>query len=133
MIDCSETQELLPWYVTGRLGPSDADDVATHLLSCEACRLDLANVVRLRHAVAPPRAEAPAVRSRVWRAILAKIGLQRVADIDVGSLLVGLRLGLSAGRSKTPVRASLRVLGRNVRFVPSRTSAPREERRSDDA
>lgn len=132
MIDCSETQELLPWYVTGRLEASDADDVAAHLLSCEACRLDLANVVRLRHAVAPPPADTPAVRGRVWRAILAKAGLQRVADIDVGSLLVGLHLGLSARRSKAPVRASLRVLGRSVRIVPSRTSAPQKERQPHD-
>ncbi|MEW5826387.1 MAG: zf-HC2 domain-containing protein [Candidatus Bipolaricaulota bacterium] len=131
MIDCNEAQELLPWYATGRLPTRDAEDVAAHLLSCSACRNELADVVWLRQAIGAAERDNPPVRGQVWRRIMTSAGLRPIADIDIGSLLVGLRLGVSASRARPPVRASLHVLGRRVRIAnPSRrkpNSDPGEE------
>ena len=36
-----EAEELLPWYVTGQLDPSDRAKVESHLATCGACQLQL--------------------------------------------------------------------------------------------
>ncbi len=117
MNDCDKIRELLPWYVTGKLGAADAAAVASHIQSCEACRRELAEVVWVRHTVGAGRSDMPEVGPRVWRRVLGRAGLRDAANVDVGSLLVGFRLGVNARRSGSPVRASLRVMGRNVRIV----------------
>jgi len=77
----------------------------------------LAEVVWVRHTVGKETSDRPTVRQRVWRNIAAQAGFGNVANIDVGSLLVGFRLGVNARRAGSPVRASLRVMGHNVRVV----------------
>jgi anti-sigma factor RsiW len=120
MNDCERIREMLPWYVTGKLGAADAATVASHMLSCEACRQELAEVVWVRHTVSAEKAELPNVRQRVWRRVMDRAGFRSTANVDVGSFLVGLRLGVNARRPGSPVRASLRVMGRNVRIVESK-------------
>lgn len=117
MIDCERTRELLPWYATGKLGAADAAAVAAHVQSCEACRQELAEVVWVRHTVHAGKADTPGVGERVWRRVMARAGFRNVANVDVGSFLVGLRLGVNARRPGSPVRASLHVMGRDVRIV----------------
>lgn len=124
MTDCERLRELMPWYVTGKLGAADAAAVAAHIQTCEHCRQELSEVVWVRHLVHADRADVPAVPGRVWRKVLARAGLRDLASLDIGSLLVGLRLGVNAQRTKAPVRASLRVMGRNVRVVDERRGTP---------
>ena len=38
-----ESARLLPWYVAGRLAPSDFERVSTHLEHCAICRADVAH------------------------------------------------------------------------------------------
>jgi len=38
-----ESARLLPWYVTGRLAPSDFERVSSHLEHCAVCRADAAH------------------------------------------------------------------------------------------
>jgi len=38
-----ESARLLPWYVTGRLTPSDVERVSSHLEHCAICRADVAH------------------------------------------------------------------------------------------
>jgi len=117
MTDCERILELLPWYVTGKLGVVDATAVAAHIQSCEACRRELAEVVWVRHTVSTTALGMPGVRQRVWRRVMTKAGFRDTANVDIGSFLVGFRLGVNARRPGSPVRASLRVMGHNVRIV----------------
>jgi len=117
MTDCERTVELLPWYVTGKLGVADAGAVAAHIQSCEACRRELAEVVWVRHTVGATTFGMLGVRQRVWRRVMTKAGFRDTANVDIGSFLVGFRLGVNARRPGSPVRASLRVMGHNVRIV----------------
>jgi hypothetical protein len=120
MTDCERILELLPWYVTGKLGVVDATAVAAHIQSCEACRQELAEVVWVRHTVGATTFGMPGVRQRVWRRVMTKAGFRDTANVDIGSFLVGFRLGVNARRPGSPVRASLRVMGHNVRIVETR-------------
>jgi anti-sigma factor RsiW len=120
MTDCERILELLPWYVTGKLGVVDATAVAAHIQSCEACRRELAEVVWVRHTVSTTALGMPGVRQRVWRRVMTKAGFRDTANVDIGSFLVGFRLGVNARRPGSPVRASLRVMGHNVRIVGPR-------------
>jgi anti-sigma factor RsiW len=117
MTNCERILDLLPWYVTGKLGVADAGAVAAHIQSCEACRRELAEVVWVRHTVGATTFGMPGVRQRVWRRVMTKAGFRDTANVDIGSFLVGFRLGVNARRPGSPVRASLRVMGHNVRIV----------------
>jgi anti-sigma factor RsiW len=115
--ECEGIRELLPWYVTGKLGAKDASAVAAHVQTCAECRGELAEVVWARHTVGRKTSDRPSVGERVWRKVMARAGLGDIANVDVGSLLVGFHLGVSTRRAGSPVRASMRVMGRNVRIV----------------
>ena len=43
-----ECQELLPWFITGRLSDKQAAGVELHLTECEECKAELDEQVRLR-------------------------------------------------------------------------------------
>lgn len=124
MNDCKPILELLPWYAIGNLASEDAAAVAEHLRGCDACRIELAEVLRLRHGVAGDAGLSGSVRERVWKHVQIEAGIRDVARIDVGSLALGFRLGLSARRS-APVCASLHVMGREVRIVGRKRDATR--------
>ncbi|MGD9675194.1 MAG: anti-sigma factor [Candidatus Bipolaricaulia bacterium] len=129
MNDCERILEILPWYVVGTLDAEAATEVSEHLQSCDACRIELAEVLRLRHGLAVADGPSGALRDRVWRQVQLEAGIRDVARIDIGSLAIGFRLGLSARRT-APVRASLRVMGQEVRIVGRKRDAlakPREE------
>jgi len=119
MTECEKTLEMLPWYVTGKLGAADAAAVAAHIQTCETCRRELAEVVWVRNSVSVVTRDLPSVRQHVWRRVLSRVGWHDVARVDIGSMLVGFRLGVNARRPGSPVRASLNVMGRNVRIVGS--------------
>jgi hypothetical protein len=47
-----ETQELLPWYVTGQIDPADRSRVEGHLADCAGCQAELRLEMRLSQEVA---------------------------------------------------------------------------------
>ncbi len=127
MKTCEWVLEVLPWYAVGKLEPDDAAAVAEHMRDCDACRLELAEVLRLRHGLGGDAGLSGSVRERVWRHVTLEAGIRDEARIDVGSFAIGFRLGLNARRS-APVRASLRVMGQEVRIVGrKRDKTPRSE------
>jgi hypothetical protein len=125
MMTCEEVKELIPWYVTGKIEVDCAMRMAEHLSGCPDCQADFVEAAWMRRLVtnsaqaAAPRA---GIRSRVER----KAGIADLARIDVGSFLIGLKLGISASSRRYPVYGSLRVLGHNVRIVGSRRGKERE-------
>lgn len=56
------TQELLPWYVTGKLDAEDRAKVDTHLAGCAACRDELA----AEHTLAALVADVPIAADNGW-------------------------------------------------------------------
>jgi anti-sigma factor RsiW len=127
MKTCEWVLEILPWYAIGKLEPDAAAAVGEHLRGCDACRLQLAEVLRLRHGLAGDADLPGSVRERVWRQVTLGAGIRDEARIDVGSFAIGFRLGLNARRS-APVRASLRVMGQEVHIVGrKRGKSPRSE------
>jgi len=127
MMVCETVRELIPWYVTGQIDVETAREIAEHLTGCAACQGEFAEAAWIRHLVTDSaRSAVPhkRVRARVER----KAGIVDLARIDVGSFLIGLKLGISAGTSRYPVRGSLNVLGHDVRIV-GRRKRRKEERR----
>jgi len=119
MMTCEEVRELIPWYVTGRIDVDHARRIADHLSSCSECQADFVDAAWMRRLVVA-NAQSAAPRQEVWSRIERKAGLADLARIDVGSFLIGLKLGVSASSRRYPVHGSLRVLGHNVRIVGRR-------------
>jgi len=120
MMTCEQIQELLPWYVTGRIGLDDASEIAKHLSTCAACQADFVEAAWMRRLVAGHAASSSPAKQRTWSRVAGKTGLTDLARIDIGSFLVGLNLGVSAASKRYPVYGTLRVMGHNVRVVGRR-------------
>jgi len=117
MMSCQEVRRWIPWYVTGRIRLGKAEQIADHLAVCAACQSDFAEAAWMRRLVAGRAEAADLSREQTWSRVARKAGIVELARIDVGSLLIGLKLGISAASSRYPVRGSLRVMGHNIRIV----------------
>lgn len=114
---CEQIRELLPWFVEGSLAAEESAATAEHLASCPECLRDLAAAIRVRAAVRDAMASEPRAMEAAWERVARLAMGRRLAQVDVGSFLLGFRLGAWATRRWSPVRADLRVLGRNVHLV----------------
>jgi anti-sigma factor RsiW len=117
MRSCEDVRELIPWYVEGQLSPEENVVVAQHLLECEDCLRDVATTLRLRGAVREALLTEPRVSEAMWERVSRHAMGRKLAQLDVGSFLLGLRLGARLTRRGNPVQADLRLLGREVRLV----------------
>ncbi len=117
MNTCEETQELIPWYVEGRLGPEESSAVATHLIACAECLREVAATVHVRGSVRDAFSAQPPLPEEAWERVSRQAMGRRLAQLDVGSFLVGLRLGAWLTRRGSPLRADLHVLGREVHLM----------------
>ncbi len=117
MIDCESVREWLPWYVSGRLSISRMQRMAAHIAQCSACQQELAELIGLRHRfiVNVDRSSVPS--DRMWNVLEGRLTGRAKARIDIGSLLVGLNIGIAARDRAGPVQGDLRVLGRRVRII----------------
>jgi len=120
MIICEEVRELIPWYVTGRIAFESAMSIADHMKTCEDCRADFVEAAWLRRLVASQAEASPTPKQSVWVKVSRKTGISDLAQIDVGSFLIGMKLGIATGSSRYPVRGTLRVMGHDVRIVGRR-------------
>lgn len=121
MIRCQTIQHWLPWYVTGQLSPVKTQHMAKHVSECNNCQRELAQVIGLRHQFVASTEATSTPFERVWEAIAPEVEGQSETHIDVGSFLVGLNLGIKAGRSHYPIQGDLNVLGRKVRIIGKQT------------
>jgi len=119
MMTCEEVRDLIPWYVTGRIEVDSAKRIADHLAGCADCQADFVEAAWMRRLV-NDSAQSVAPAEGVWSRIERKAGIVDLARIDVGSFLIGLKLGISASSGRYPVHGSLRVLGHSVRIMGKR-------------
>lgn len=117
MSECRDVRELIPWFVDGGLATEESAALAQHLASCSECVRDLAEAIRIRAAVRDALAAEPPAMDAAWERVARRAVGRRLAQLDVGSFLVGLRFGAWLTRRQSPVRADLRVLGRDVSLV----------------
>jgi len=120
MRGCEEVRELIPWYVEGSLAPEEGADVAIHIGACTDCLHDVAVALRLRAAVRDALSALPPVSEEMWGRVSRQTLGRRLAQLDVGSFIVGFRLGAWLTRRGNPVRADLRLLGREVHLINRR-------------
>lgn len=120
MTHCATIEHWLPWYVSGQLSPFKMQRMAEHIGECESCQNELAQVIQLRHRLALSTEAIQAPSEQVWNAIAPDLQDRSETHIDVGSFLVGLNLGITAGRRKHPIQGDLSVLGRKVRIIGKR-------------
>jgi anti-sigma factor RsiW len=70
MMTCQEVQQLIPWYVTGRIKIETAREIAEHLTTCAECQADFVEAAWMRRLLMTSTREAApraAVWSRIWQ------------------------------------------------------------------
>jgi len=116
MNPCSEFRELIFWYIDGGLTKDEERSVARHLSVCEACRDDLVMTLRLRLDVRAALDGSPGMPARLRHRVMQKAFGRKLAQIDVGSFLLGFSLGASLRGRGLPIRGDLNVMGRKIRL-----------------
>lgn len=71
-------QELLPWYVTGRLEAAERERVEAHLAACAECRAEAATEARLEAEVS----RLPLDVERGWADMRARVASETKVDKD---------------------------------------------------
>lgn len=118
MITCEQVGAMLPWYVTGSIGLEQAEQIAAHLRNCPDCRREFVEAALARHRFneIAERVEAPS--EAVWDRLHAEIGgSPDDLRVDLGSLMLGLRLGIVTANRRHPVHGELHLLGNRVRII----------------
>ncbi|MDD5219955.1 MAG: zf-HC2 domain-containing protein [Candidatus Bipolaricaulis sp.] len=125
MMRCEDVRELIPWYVEGSLDAEEARAVAGHVAACEACVREVAAALRMRTEVRNALDGLPRLSDKTWVRIRERTGGRSIARIDVGSFLLGFRLGASVVRGGVPMRGDLQVLGQNIKLFERRRGGSR--------
>ena len=120
MTSCEEVQNVLSWYLRGALESAESRAVIEHLLTCAACREELAQAVRLESECAKAFQAMPPAPATAWATVAARTGGVRLARLDLGSFLAGLSIGMSFQRGRLPVFGQLRLLGPSLPLFETR-------------
>jgi len=117
MRDCTWAREIMAWYANGSLSQSEIADLTAHLAECEACRLELSEMLRVKVAAEDAFRADPRLPDAAWNRVAAESFGRPLAQLDVGSFLVGFSLGANVRRSgRVPVYGDLKLLGRKIRL-----------------
>lgn len=114
---CIPIRELIPWYANGSLSVDEARQVALHLSSCESCRNELTQIMRLNIEVRHAFEDLESMRSEVKKEVLKRTTGKTLASLDVGSFLLGFSFGASYQKGRVPIRGDLKLLGRRIRLI----------------
>ena len=117
MNTCTPTRELIPWYINGSLSVDEARQVAAHLLRCESCRDELAQIMRLNIEVCRAFDELGSMKTEVKKEVLKLTTGKTLASLDLGSFLLGFSFGASYQKGRVPIRGDLKLLGRRIRLI----------------
>jgi hypothetical protein len=117
-----EIRDLLPWYITGSIEMEDAERVAAHLRECPDCRDEFVEAALARRRFEQEVRQSNGPARSVWDRLAHEIGASpEEFRVDVGSLLLGFRLGIVSANRQHPVRGELRLLGNRYSVIGSRT------------
>jgi len=116
MNPCDRVRELLPWYATGTLSTDETREVTAHLGSCSTCAEDLALTLRLKVSVEADARGLPRLPDSVRKRVEASIQGRSIAQIDVGSFLLGFTFGARVNRAGVPMQGDLKLLGRRIKL-----------------
>ena len=116
MSRCREIQELVPWYIAGGLSSEEERAVAEHLSQCDTCRNDLVMTMRLRLDVRTIVDAAPGPSNRLRDHVSRRVLGRKLAQLDVGSFVLGFSMGASLRNRNIPIRGDLNVMGRRIRL-----------------
>ena len=116
MNGCERIRELIPWYANGTLSSVESGEVSVHLAACEACREELAEILRLRAGVERELRSLPRLSDGAWKRVAMEAYGRPIAHLDVGSFFLGFSLGASVRRGAVPIHGDLKVLGRKIRL-----------------
>jgi hypothetical protein len=110
----AEAARLLPWYITGRLSPADAERVGQHVGHCAVCREDLADqrALRTRMRAEPSVEIAPQAGLAATLARIDELGreLAPAAAPVSGSVTPNVTsIDRAAHRATQPLRRQARV------------------------
>ncbi|MFC2095493.1 anti-sigma factor family protein [Candidatus Bipolaricaulota bacterium] len=117
MNSCTPIRELISWYVNGSLSVEEARQVAVHLSSCEGCRDELTQTMRLNVEVRRTLDELEGLRVEVKQEVLERTAGKTLASFDLGSFLLGFSFGASYQKGRIPIRGDLKLLGRRIRLI----------------
>ena len=123
MITCERVRELLPWYLIGSIDFEIAEAIADHLRTCDTCRAEFVNTAQLRHRFVARIGATPTPKASAWSRLSIRLGGRETVRIDLGSFLIGLRVGVALRDRRAPVRGDLRIGGRNVRIIGKKKGA----------
>ena len=123
MMTCERVREWLPWYLTGSIDFEIAEAIAGHLRTCDACRAEFVETAQLRHRFVARIGAAPTPKASAWNRLSLRLGRRETVRIDLGSFLIGFRLGVTARDRRAPVRGDLRIWGRNVQIIGKKKGA----------
>jgi len=117
MSACESIRELLPWYVNGSLSVREARDVAAHVARCDQCRDELVEWVRLNVEIRQAFDEMGGLDEGVKRDVMHQTAGRTLANVNLGSFLLGLSFGASYHNGRLPIRGDMNLLGRRIRLV----------------
>ena len=127
MNPCDRVRELIPWYATGTLSSDETRAVTAHLASCEACGEELALTLRLKVSVDAELRDLPRLPDTIRKRVEASIQGRSLAQIDVGSFLLGFSFGARVNRNGIPVQGDLKLLGRKIKLFKVGKESGKEE------
>jgi anti-sigma-K factor RskA len=99
----SDYQELLGAYALGAVTPEEARDVAAHLVTCPACRDELAALQAAMHAIpltVEDREPSPDLRNRILSAVANEPAPLPVAPPPAPSVLTAPPVSIAERRSR---------------------------------
>jgi len=117
MTACKTVRELLPWYVNGSLSAHEAREVAAHVARCERCRDELVELVRLNVEIRHAFDRMHGLDAGAKRDVMNRTAGRTLANINLGSFLLGVSFGASYQKGRLPIRGDLNLLGRRIRLV----------------
>lgn len=126
MTTCDSILELLPWYVNGSLSVEESRQVAAHVATCERCRDELVEMVRLRVEIRQAVDGQDGLNTDAKQDVLSQTTGRTLANVNIGSFLLGLSFGASYQKGRLPVRGDLNVLGRRIRLLSTSKEEPNE-------
>ncbi len=109
MDKCAQMQHLLPFYVNETLSPGERTKVNMHIRSCKDCFTEVLDLQKLAIMV-----KAGVEGISLPEAKENKQSGEELARVMIGSLFLGISIGLHYRAGRFPIDTNLSILGRTI-------------------